>query len=411
MLSKKNALIIGGGIGGLTLAHAFKRQGVGVRVFERAPRLEPLGAGITLTINAMRALKDIGLCEDVKKEGNSLSSLTLADTNCSPLSTMHFNELCANLHDVPAPVAIHRPRLYQALASHVLSDELALGKEYIDHEEGPDGVNVRFSDGTIENGAFLVGCDGLNSKVRGKVLGEQALRYSGQTCWRGVAQGDAQTLTGATLGEFFELWGNGHRFGMVPVDANNVYWYATAHRLQNERVPKPEIHAELEHMFKGWHPAVRRCIQATGQKDIMQHDLFDRVPMQGWSRGRVVLLGDAVHPTTPSLGQGAGMAIESAAVLARALGQSSDMSLQALSKVFVDYERARYPRTSAITNESWNAGNISTVASTWLQGARNTFMRWVPSSVIEKQSLKLFGYDIYAGLDSVSRSAKSNGHE
>lgn len=240
------ALIIGGGIGGRSTASALARQGYNIALFERGGAWSTENVGTSLSINCMRALRDLGLSEAVLRVGNPLSSVAQTNPQREPFTKMDFAVYCRKL-DSPLPLAIDRENLHKALSdSWSPKTQLHMNKDYISHKENADGVTVAFSDGTKESGDFVVGCDGLNSRVRAQLFGEQPLRYSGQTCWRGIAHGDAQALMQAGIGDCFEMWGNGRRFGAVPLDDKRVYWYATSNAPQGETVPKTGLHEKLQ---------------------------------------------------------------------------------------------------------------------------------------------------------------------
>lgn len=153
-------------------------------------------------------------------------------------------------------------------------------------------------------------------------------------------------------------------------------------------------------MFAGWHPSVEACIHATDEQEIRQDDIVDRVPTRGWGRGRVVLLGDAIHPTTPSLVQGNGLAVESAAVLARALECSSSPE-----KAFAKYEGVRFPRTSSLNKESWNLDQVAVWESPLVQKLFSTALamgsKYAPS-LVESRTRRMFADDIYGNLNRQS---------
>lgn len=149
-------------------------------------------------------------------------------------------------------------------------------------------------------------------------------------------------------------------------------------------VMKPVRHDELLKIFGAWHEPIHRLIRNTPPEQILQNDIWDIAPFKTWSRGRVVLLGDAAHPTTPNLGQGAGMAIESAVVLARELSASDDVP-QAIG----EYERKRMPRTARITKESWRIGKIGQLENPSACAVRDFVLRAVPASIIERRIANL----------------------
>jgi len=186
-----------------------------------------------------------------------------------------------------------------------------------------------------------------------------------------------------------ESWGCGKRFGIVPIGPKRVYWFATKNAQEGESEVGGRRKQELLQLFGDWHQPIESLIDATEPDTILRHDLYDRVPLKDpWGRGRITLLGDAAHPTTPNLGQGACQAVEDAVVLAGKLQGAEDV-VAALRQ----YELQRSPRTAYITNLSWRLGRMSqweNPVACWL---RNTFMRAVPLSLQTRQLEKALKFE------------------
>jgi 2-polyprenyl-6-methoxyphenol hydroxylase-like FAD-dependent oxidoreductase len=399
-MSGSRVLIVGGGIAGLTTAIALRRHGIDARAFEKAPVLTSGGAGIVLTINAMRVLEELGIAKAVRERGTAIRALNVTDERRRVLSRL---DLAAIGRACGAnAVAIHRADLHAILAAELPTGALQLGQEYARHEIGAAAVIAHFCNGTSVEGELLVGCDGLQSAVRRALLGPATLRYTGQTCWRGIALGDPEKLLRCDAGEFYELWGGGERFGGVALDTQRVYWFVTHTQAQGQQLPQSEYADRILDLLRDWHPSIRDCVRATPPDAILQHDLFDCEPSRAWGNDRVILLGDAIHPSTPNLGQGAGMAIESAAVLARALACCVDRS-----SALTAYRTQRQPRTAAITNESWSVGRLSSWSNPLARSTRDWVMRNLPASLTQARATKLLTFDIYG----TELGARTRAHE
>lgn len=246
---------------------------------------------------------------------------------------------------------------------------------------------AEFAGGEEAQGDFLVGADGLHSVVRGRLHGTERPRYAGYTAWRAVTTFKIQPTTS-------ESWGHGKRFGIVPIGGSRVYWFATKNAPEGQPEHPEGRKQKLLHLFKGWHPPIVDLIEATDPEAILRHDLYDRKPMKrSWGEGRVTLLGDAAHPTTPNLGQGACQATEGAFVLAQQLRSAMDIAA-ALRR----YEAQRLPRTAFITNLSWRIGRMAQLENPVLCWLRNTALRVVPVGIQTKQLGKVLEFEV-TGFD------------
>lgn len=386
MISVRRPIVVAGaGIGGLTLAIALQQRGMRVRVLERTATLTPVGAGLALQPNAMVLLSALGLAEAVLAAGQSVARAVMLDARGTPLGREH--DMAALSAPFGAPVvAIHRARLHDLLLRALAPGTVELGNEVVSYETNrdasghaaEDAVTVRCADGSAIDAALLVGADGLRSKVRQQLAGDGDPIYSGYTSWRGVtASGRGPRLT-----RMSESWGRGERFGMVEIGHGEIYWFATANAPPGGSDDRHagDGHAALLARFDRWHEPVRAVIAATPPDRIVRTDIADRHPIARWHEGQVVLLGDAAHPMTPNLGQGACQAIEDAVVLADAL--SSQGSIQMALRAY-DVRRVRRANSVALAARRFGAvAQWSHPVAAWL---RNTLMRATPDRVAHRQ--------------------------
>lgn len=342
------AVVVGAGIGGLTAAIALKQTGWDVEVYERAAELREVGAGITLWTNAVRVLRQLGVGEAIEGMAAPIRLSEARSWRGRLLMRTDFSYLNEKLG---APtIGIHRADLQARLADHLGRDLIHFGTTCVAYMTDEKGANALFAEGDDVRGQILVGADGIKSLVRNQLLGPEPLRYAGYTAWRGVGLIDRPEVP---LGVTVLAMGRGSQVGMLPIGGGRTYWFATANVPAGGEDAAGGHKAELLRRFGDWYPAIPAVIDATPESAILRNDIVDRPPVRRWTDGRVVLLGDAAHPTTPNMGQGACMAIESALVLAKCLraAETPEAGLSA-------YEQARFDRTAMITNQSWKLGKV-----------------------------------------------------
>jgi 2-polyprenyl-6-methoxyphenol hydroxylase-like FAD-dependent oxidoreductase len=342
-------IVIGSGIAGLSTAVALRKVGIGATVYERAPELREVGAGISLWANALRALDYIGAGGSVR--GVSLK-MTRSESRARNGYKVQMGLDSAEIErrfGVPELVRMtHRADLVGALAAHLPPGVAHYGHECIGVELRETSARVRFQNGHSDEADVVIGADGIRSAVRTGLLGPDEPRYSGYTCWRGICPRPASVAPGY-IGEW---WGRGQRLGITTIPDDRVYWFATKNAPPNEHAPDERAH--LQSLFAGWADPAAALFTTTPAEHIFRNDIIDRPPNRPWSKGRAGLIGDAAHSTTPNLGQGGCMAIEDAVVLARHLKTATD-PVRALEA----FTAERYPRTAAIVRKSWKFGRLA----------------------------------------------------
>lgn len=381
-MDPRPVLIAGAGIGGLSAAVALRRAGFAVELYERAPALQEVGAGITVQPNAIHALRAIGVGEAVEAAGCHLTAARLLRPDGRLLSAM--TEEVYNAAAAPA-VALHRGTLQRVLLEALPGEGPRCGRTATGYELRPDGVTLRFAEGPPADGVLLVGADGLRSALRGQLLADGEPRFAGYTSWRGVADGREGVGAVAT-----EVWGRGRRFGMVPIDAERTYWFATHNASAGGRHNSELARETLLRLFHGWPEPIRALLLATPCDAILRTDIYDRAPAARWGEGRVTLLGDAAHPMTPNLGQGACQAIEDAVVLARALGAAGAGADPA--PALRRYEASRIPRASAVVLASRRLGAIGQTEGGLTCRVRDALVALAPDRLARRQALAAWAF-------------------
>ena len=365
-------IVVGGGIAGLSAAIALRRTGNQAVVLERAPRVEPVGAGITLFANAMRALDRLGVGDAIAARGAAATGSAILASDGRELTRVPSDLL-------EGTIALHRADLQAELAA--ASGDVRLGVEVMAVEQGRDGVVARSIDGGEERGDLLVGADGLSSMVR-CAIADGRIRYAGYTAWRGVSP------VPVAAGRLTESWGVGERFGLVDIGRERTYWFATKNAPEGEPDEPGGRKAEIRRRFGGWHEPIAAVVEAADESAILRNDVHYLEPLTGWSDGRVVLVGDAAHATTPGVGQGAAQAIEDAVVLADRLVRGDE-----LATALAEYETIRRPRAEAVLKISRRADKAAQLANPLGWRLRNAIVRRLPDRAQRRQLEPLVRYE------------------
>ena len=383
------ALVIGGGIGGLTAALALQQRGVAVEVYERAARLEEVGAGISLWPNALKALYRLGLEERLRAISFVAATGAVRRQDGAILSATSAKTF-VDRFGLPTTV-FHRAELLRVLLDAVAGTPIHLGRACETVEQDAHGATAVFADGGPAHGDVLIGADGVRSRIRDHLGVSGPLRYAGYTAWRGIAPFETSRLVGG------ETLGCGQRFGLVPIARERVYWYATTNTEEGQTEDAASTHTTLRRLFARWHGPIPALLDATDPAAIIRSDIYDRDPVDRWGSGRVTLLGDAAHPMTPNLGQGACQAIEDALFLAGCLAAGGPIEA-ALRR----YEAVRRPRTAAVVRASRNVGRIGQIQSPVLCRVRDLLLRVTPVAMTLRQLAPIVEYEghLHAGPPS-----------
>ena len=362
--------IIGGGIGGLTTALAFQQRGFQFDVFEQAPELHDVGAAIAIWPNAMRVLTRLGLADKILEKAGVMNEIRWMDQN-----GWLINRVSLSHTEFPA-VALHRADLQNTLLHKLTPASIHLGHELIDQKPQGDKMIATFANGRSIEADFLIGADGIHSRIREQFINDGDPVDRGYTIWRGISAKIPSGIPAATAVEFH---GRGKRFGIGPVGLGRVGWWASSNRGATD---------DLTQLFEGWYPAVLELIESTPAASIIKNSALDRPANKTWGRGRMTLLGDAIHPTTPNLGQGGCLAIEDALVLARCFDKYG-----AFEAALRNYERCRYKRTTALAKYSRYYGTIGQWENTCATALRRSILALAPEALAIRLMQIVFDYD------------------
>lgn len=368
--------IIGGGITGLTAALVLLKKGFKCNVYENADSLAEVGAGIWMQPNAMKVLDYLEIGNQVRKSGMELNQVEITNQNLIPFIETDEKFVTDSLDN--KIISIHRARLQKILFEALPSNTIHFDEKYISHQNVNGKIQINFSDNNLETDVLL-GADGINSLVR-KNLFTSELRFSGQTCWRGVAQ---LKLDDEYLAVGKETWGNNLRFGFANISPTEVYWFAVSKASKNEKEDILKRKDNLLKMYHSFHPLISEIIQNTAKDKIIRHDINDLKRLETWHQENVCLLGDAGHATTPNMGQGAGQGIEDAYYIGQYLSQK-----ESPNEAFVQFEKARRKKVDYVVNNSWMFGKMA--HNTFGRMVMKLIMKLTPQKILLKQLQTLY---------------------
>ncbi|HVS73699.1 MAG TPA: FAD-dependent monooxygenase [Phycisphaerae bacterium] len=378
-------LILGAGIGGLSAAIALRKIGFSPTLFEQAPELREAGAGVGIWSNAMASLEQLGVAPILRNSSLPLRRLAGANAAGKTITDLHLDSLGPEFAAASCHILL-RPTLLAALASQVPANTIHTRSRAARVESFPDHALLHFDNGRTESADLLIAADGLHSVARPCVVPPpDPIRYSGQTCFRGIAH-----IPPPHPDTLREIQGPGIRGSVSPVTPDTLYWWTAINAPPDQLIPQPQRKAWLLDRFSHFPFALPDAIRATPDEAILQNDLVDRAPANVYTKNRIVLLGDAAHPTTPNLGQGANMAIDDAIVLARNLRDSPTVEAALLA-----YEHERLPRTRLIVNRSWSYGRLARWKSPLAVKLRESLLRLTPRralvNILRQQILSSVG--------------------
>ena len=364
-MGRLRVAVAGGGIAGLASALALRQRGLAATVYERAPALREVGAGIALWPNATRALARLGVLDEVAARSGRAEAVRIL--NPAGETLLRFSTARS---DAPS-LCVRRRDLVGVLAEALGPDAIRYGSTVSEAGSRPGRVRFRPKDGAVTGADVLVAADGIRSCLRETCVASNPPVYQGYTAWRGLGPRPHDLNSDA-----FEAWGDGLRFGLFSLGEEQCYWYALASRPSGQQ-DTSDPRAELSGLFEAWHPRVRRVITSTPQDDVIRHDVFGLRRSRPWVAGRVVLVGDAAHGMTPDLGQGGAFALEDAVSLADHLGAEADVDA-----ALGGYERERRRRAASVRRRSQASGWLGQLGGR-AGRVRNRVARLTPSPLFE----------------------------
>lgn len=357
-------IIVGGGIGGLSAARFMRKSGLKTLVLERSPGLNEVGAGLQLAPNAQAALRALDLWHELAPRGWTLNQVQLRSTRSGELTRMDAKP--------DGLVAMHRAQLQKGLAQGFSEADIRFAVTIQGITQDRDGVRVTLANGETLDCKLLIGADGLRSQVRSLLFPPVTHRYSGTSSYRGIVSAPG-FLKDPQMGA--EIWGPGCRLGYSQINSEDIYWYLTFDAPAHETRTPSERRAHALELMKHF-PDELPIIARTAPEQIIHTDIGDIKPTDHWVEGRVALLGDAAHATTPNLGQGAAQALEDAWALGLALQKAGPKP-----SALIAYRDVRRKKALWIVQQSWSFQSVCHLKSAWQQSLRDFAVRHTPAAL------------------------------
>lgn len=372
MKSEKRFAVIGAGLGGVAVAVLLKQAGYQVTVYEQAPEFSRLGAGIHIGPNVMKIFRRMGIEEKVSLMSSHPDFWFSRDGETGEyMSRIPLGQYALDNYGA-AYVTVHRGDLHDVMLSPLDSQDVIFNKSLVTVEDTGDEVIMTFADGTEAKADFVIGADGINSKVRETLLGKEEPTYSGWVAHRALITGEQLAKYDLNFEDCIKWWSEDrHMMVYFTTGRRDEYYYVTGVPEAEWNSPKAFVDSskdEMREAFSGYHETVQALINASDT--ITKWPLKNRNPLPLWSQNRMVLLGDACHPMKPHMAQGACMAIEDAAMLVRCVDEAGVTDYET---AFALYEANRIERASRVQRTS--------NANTWLR--------------TQEDPAWCFGYDLY----------------
>ena len=334
------AIVIGAGMAGLTTGIAMRQAGYEVEIYEKTSKLRPAGAGISLWSNGIKVLNKLGLGKEVAAIGGQMNRMEYLNHRGEILNDINLLPLMEQVGQRPYPVS--RTDLQQMMLEAFGESDVRMSMRCVEVKQDADIATAIFEDGSTATGDVVVGADGVHSVVRSYLNGGKIEpRYAGYVNWNGLVEASPDLAEN-------DVWviyvGEGKRASMMPVGGNRFYFFMGCPKPKGTKTPPENIRAELKEIFAGWAQPVQNLIEKLDPEQVNRLEIGDIDPLPNLVKGRIALVGDSAHATTPTLGQGGCQAMEDAEVLCRYLVTTNISVEDALKR----YEAERKKRVAKL---------------------------------------------------------------
>ena len=362
--------IIGGGIGGLTLANALQSEGINFKLFEQSPQITEVGAAISISKAALDILERLDLATDVKNAGYETRHFHISDKKLKNI----------RVTSTESPVTIiHRAKLIDILVSRLPKEKIQLNTKLTTIRNETEFSELNFSNGLKLKSRCTAIADGIQSISRKQIFPGIEIRHSGQAIWRGIT---TLNLPEQYRNTYTEIWSNTKRFLFVPMDSTTIFWLAIKNAAIGGEDDPDTIRQELVKEYYDFHPFVKELL--LNSSNFIRNDLADLgTEKRKWYQDKIVFIGDAIHATTPNLAQGGCQAIEDAYCLSLLMKKSNHN----FSQIFPTYQSLREKKVSFIVNTSWRFGKMA--QNPISSRLAKYFFKYVPNGTIINLERKL----------------------
>jgi 2-polyprenyl-6-methoxyphenol hydroxylase-like FAD-dependent oxidoreductase len=381
--SKNKIGVIGGGIGGLTMALTLKRNNIDFKLFEKSNEFKEVGAGIGISSNALKIFDKLKIGNEIREKGHLIKKTILA------------TEKLKVLKEVPFPdevYAIHRASIIDTISKKLDKNSFELNKE-LESIENDEIVKVSFKDNTKFEFNTLIASDGINSTIRKFIFPEIEVRKTHQIVWRGITDFDINSDLKHT---YYELFEGTLRFLFLPISDTKIFWLAVQEKKNYNKDSSSSLKDYLLKTYQNFDTKTLEMLSKTDENSILENEMADIKPnYKKWYSNNTVFIGDSIHATTPNLGQGACQAIEDAYVLGLCLKSNSETT-------FSDYQNFRLKKVEYVVKQSWKIGKMSLTKNSIQTKILHLLLKYLPKSQYQNRFKRLIDIEYINEIENTT---------